>query len=492
MLCVVPRCGDVMIDEALLDELDAQPWGPFVKGWPLDGRFTSVADVRARRPRLVDAGLVTPYAVVDADALEHNLALMARFCRDRRVVLAPHGKTTMTPRLFARQVAAGAWGITVATPYQLAVAWRVGVERILLANELTDPGALVWLGRELERAAGGAGGAAGGADGGVGGGARDGAGGAIGGTHDGPAAGTRRVLSYVDDPGEVDRARSLLEAASITRPLDVLIELGHDGGRAGCRSLEVVREVARRVVASPVHRLVGIAGYEGTLGASTDGATMARVASYLDVLVAGYRLLRDEGLLEVGGGGGADRPVVSAGGSIYFDAVSDAVAGLHDEDGPLVILRSGGYAAHDDVLYRDTSPFSRGADPAGAGLVAALEVHSRVLSRPEPGLVIIDAGRRDVPFDAGLPVVRAVWRQPGERGGEPRGGAGRDAVAPGALQVEAVNDQHGFVRVDPGLDLVAGDVLVLGISHPCTLFDKWRVLPVVSGDRVVDALRTWF
>lgn len=441
-----------MIDDALLDELDERPLGPFAKGWPLDDRYSSPAEVRSLRPRLAEAGLVTPYAILDDEAFTHNLALMARFCEDRQVVLAPHGKTTMAPRLFARQLAAGAWGITVATPHQLATARRIGVDHILLANQLTDPQALIWLARELDR---------------------DRAEGRVG----------VRVLSYVDDPDAVDRARRQISEAGLTGPLDVLIELGHVGGRAGCRGIEVASEVAERVVASPVHRLVGVAGYEGTLGAATDGPTMARVTAYLDELVEVYRLLRDEGWLEVTGGPD-DRAVVSAGGSIHFDVVADAVAPLRDEDDPLVVLRSGGFALHDDLLYRDTSPFSRGADPTGIGLTAALEVHTRVLSRPEPGLVIVDCGRRDVPFDAGLPVVRALL---------PEGAGGRRVpVTPGTLTVWAVNDQHGFVDVAPETALVPGEVLALGISHPCTLFDKWRVLPVVSNGRIVDAVRTWF
>lgn len=376
-------------------------------------------------------------------------------------MLAPHGKTSMAPRSLARQLAAGAWGITVATPHQLAMARRIGVDRIVMANQVTEPQALVWLARELER---------------------DRAAGFLG----------SRVLSYVDDAGEVDRARRVLVEAGVQVPIDVLIEVGHVGGRAGCRGLDEVREVARRVAASPVHRLVGVSGYEGTLGAGTDAPMMARVAAYLDTLVAAHRLLRDEGLIEVGGGaggagaaGGADeRAVVSAGGSIHFDVVVEAVAALRDEDDPLVVLRSGGYALHDDLLYRDSSPFSRGADPAGGGLAAALEVHTRVLSRPEPGLAIVDAGRRDVPFDAGLPMVRALLRE--ETGGR------RTPVEPGALTVRAVNDQHGFVDLDPAVELRPGDVLALGISHPCTLLDKWKVVPVVAGDRLVDALRTWF
>jgi D-serine deaminase-like pyridoxal phosphate-dependent protein len=44
------------------------------------------------------------------------------------------------------------------------------------------------------------------------------------------------------------------------------------------------------------------------------------------------------------------------------------------------------------------------------------------------------------------------------------------------------------------LDRVAvGSRLEFGISHPCTVFDKWQLIPVLDDDgRVVDLIRTFF
>jgi D-serine deaminase-like pyridoxal phosphate-dependent protein len=114
-------------------------------------------------------------------------------------------------------------------------------------------------------------------------------------------------------------------------------------------------------------------------------------------------------------------------------------------------------------------------------------VWARVISRPEPGLALLDAGKRDVGVDEGLPQVQAV--RPG--------GSGDTEELQGAVVV-AVNDQHTHVRLTGAAELVqVGDVLRLGVSHPCTTFDKWQLLPVVddAGARqpvVVDLLRTVF
>jgi D-serine dehydratase len=63
----------------------------------------------------------------------------------------------------------------------------------------------------------------------------------------------------------------------------------------------------------------------------------------------------------------------------------------------------------------------------------------------------------------------------------------------GDMTVTQLNDQHAYVRVSPDVRLEAGDLIGCGISHPCTAFDKWRLIPVVDEKYgVVDAIRTFF
>ena len=114
-----------------------------------------------------------------------------------------------------------------------------------------------------------------------------------------------------------------------------------------------------------------------------------------------------------------------------------------------------------------------------------MHVWARVVSRPEPGLALLDAGKRDVPFDLGLPEPQLA--------ADTLGGPAR----PLAGEITAVNDQHAFLRLDPDTALDVGHVVRLGLSHPCTAFDKWREIPVVDGPDepdpvVVDLVRTYF
>jgi D-serine deaminase-like pyridoxal phosphate-dependent protein len=237
-------------------------------------------------------------------------------------------------------------------------------------------------------------------------------------------------------------------AAGVREPLRVLIEVG--GPRGGCRSLETALALADALAAAPSLVLAGVEGFEGTLDASA-------VDGFLD-------LLRDVVVALDGRGAfrGVDEIVATAGGSAFFDRVAERLRFDGLSRPVRVVLRSGCYLTHDDGLYAAASPLP--------GLRAALELWARVLSCPEPGLAIAGFGKRDAPYDIGLPVVRSH----------------------AAVSVTALNDQHAYLS-DPGGALAVGDTVVCGISHPCTAFDKWPLIGVVDNDDVViGAVRTHF
>ncbi|MFB9596763.1 amino acid deaminase [Saccharothrix longispora] len=399
------------------------------KGLPADAFGGTVGELVDRRPDLFTDGFVGPLVVLDASALEHNLATMAGWCAEHGVLLAPHGKTTMAPQLFARQLAHGAWGITAATISQVRVYRAFEVGRVLLANQLVDPAGLRWLADEL-------------------------------------ADETFEFTCWVDSVAGVERMTEVL--GTPPRPVDVLVELGAPGGRTGARDHDTALAVARAVRASPALRLAGVGGYEGALAHDASPGARAAIDRYLESLRDLVVRLRDE--FEV------DEPVVTAGGSAYFDQVAAALT----REWPFPVrpvLRSGAYVTHDDGFYRGISPLGRtpGAEP----FTPALRAWAQVGSRPEPGLALLTLGKRDASFDEGLPEPQLVRSRDG-------------AVRPLDAEVTALNDQHAFLRLSPDDPVEVGDWVGLGLSHPCTVFDKWQLIPVVDGTTVVDLVRTYF
>ncbi|CAN5349987.1 alanine racemase [soil metagenome] len=417
------------ISATALAALADEPLDWRFKGLPAGWSGRTSAEICAARPQLFDAGPLGPICVLDAGALAHNVATMARWCADRGVQLAPHGKTHMSPQLCAKQLEAGACAITAATISQVRTFRAFGVSAVVLANQLVDLAGLRWLSAELD------------------------------------ADPNFDLVCWVDSVRGVEIMTAELAAAGAVRPVDVCVEVGAAGGRTGCRTDSLVDEVARAAAASPRLRLVGVAGYEAALGHDVSSGGRELVRDYLQCMrSAVYRLA---GEFE------SDEVMVTAGGSTHFDLVADTLAsGWRDGLTVRTILRSGAYLTHDDGLYRRTSPLTR-PGARQATLLPALSVWAQVCSRPEPDLAFLTLGRRDVAFDQDLPLPRAL---------------------PESV-VTKLNDQHAFLQLGSGdADRVGvGTWLEFGISHPCTVFDKWQLIPVLDNDfRVVELIRTFF
>lgn len=403
----------------------------------------TIGEFLQQRPSLWGSGFVGPLLVLDEAALEHNLRTMADWCARSGVRLAPHGKTSMAPQLFQRQLRHGAWGMTAANISQLRVYRAFGVSRILLANQLVDANALRWVAAELRRDP------------------------------------ELSLACWVDSVHGVRLMSQALSAAGVTRPLDVLVELGGSDGRTGVRTAPGAIEVARAVSESPALRLIGVAGYEAALVRGVRGQDLSTVDHFLHQL----RELVVE-LTSLGHFDGLDQVIVSCGGSSYFDQVADALTAPWPAGLPVVpVLRSGCYLTHDDGLYRDLSPLGRQHRLAGqeSPFRPAMRIWAQVTSRPEPELALVTMGRRDVSFDAGLPEP-----QVSRRAADPTEQALR------GCRVTALADQHAFLAIPAESGLEVGDWVGFGVSHPCTVFDRWPLIPAVKDGYVVDLVRTFF
>ncbi|MEU4141990.1 amino acid deaminase [Streptomyces parvulus] len=409
------------------------------KGLPPDADGLTVAELAGQRRNLFTDGFATPVLALSAERLEHNLALMETYAARHGLAFAPHGKTSMAPQLFHRQIEHGAWGITLAVPHQVRVARAFGIGRIFLANELVDAAALRWIAAELD------------ADPGF------------------------RFVCYVDSVRGVELMDAALTGAGAARPVDVVVELAAgEGARTGARTEADCAAVADAVAATRTLRLAGVAGYEGEV----PDADPERVHAWLRRLVALAADFDEAGRF---GAGGLDEIVLSAGGSAWFDAVADVFAEVPGLSLPVLkLLRSGAYVSHDDGHYREVTPFNR--VPAEGTLEPAFRLWTQVVSRPSPEQAFANAGKRDAAYDLDLPFAQVV--RPAD------GGPERPATG---ITVMGLSDQHAWLCTAPEAELAVGDWLGLGLSHPCTSFDKWQLIPVAEADgTVVDYIRTFF
>lgn len=409
--------------------------GTRFKGLPLGGAW-ALEDIPGLGWNVAHGDTATPVATLSMDAVRANAAAMRDWCAAHDVSLAPHAKTTLSPELIAVQREHDVWGLTAALPRQVELLWQQGVSRVILANELTDPAAIGWLASRLAGDEG------------------------------------LELFLYADSAANVAILEAALAEAPGDRPLDVLVELGHEGGRSGARSVAEAVAVAEAVIAAPRLRLAGIALFEGTLGATRTPETVSRVDAFLSELAE--LLVALDGRFEI------DEPIVTAGGSHFFDRVVSMLATKSRERGARLVLRSGCYLVHDHGIYGNGTPSAAGVRDAPT-FRAALNVWARVISCPEPGLALLDAGRRDVSFDAGFPIPLQRVRD-GDR-----------LDLEHAARIDALGDQHAFLRFERHVDIAPGDLVRLGISHPCTTFDRWDLMLVVDdADQVVGTIRTDF
>ena len=376
-----------------------------------------------------------PTAVLLQSAIASNSALFAKFCGERKISFAPHGKTTMSPELFDIQMRDGAWGITAATAFQARTMIEHGVPRVLIANEVVAPGDIAWVAQATRQ--------------------------------------KHEVICCVDSTQAVKILEDGLTGLLRGRKVSVLVELGVMDGRTGARTVSEALVVARAVAKSNSLKLAGVSGFEGIISESQTQTAEQRVDNFLDDLRGLADAMIAENLFK-----DVSEILISAGGSVFFDRVATRLVGQNSVISERIIIRSGCYLSHDDGVIDQLSPYGSASHISGDVFRAALEVWGVVLSRPEPSRVIVGIGKRDVSTDGMLPIAKKILR---------RGNAQPQDWVEGTRAVR-VDDQHLYLNVAASDEVAVGDLIGFGISHPCTTFDKWRAIPIANDQYQVVAI----
>jgi D-serine dehydratase len=389
------------------------------RGIPPGSKPSSLAEIGSLGWQPARGDMPLPVLTLDEAAYEANCEAIFAHLAVAGAVIAPHAKTPMCPEIALDLLRRGAWGATVANIQQAAVMLEAGLPRLILGNEIGGRRAGQHLGHLLA-------------------------------IHPGA-----ELQAFADSPEAV--ATLAMAAQEAGRRLGVLVEVG--GGRAGARGLDGAHAVIEAVRAEASLFLGGVATYEGAVASADAAATAAAMDSLFALAAEAARLVRQAE---------PARPLLlSAGGSAFFDLVLDALGPVARADGNMtLVLRSGAIFFHDHGVYErglramDTRGGFGGR--ASACFRPALRLWAEVLSRPEPGLAICGFGMRDVSFDQDLPRPLAAFRD-----GAP--------LPLREARVTRLNDQHAFLALAADSTLAVGDILELGISHPCTSLDRWRV-----------------
>jgi D-serine dehydratase len=410
---------------------------PLNKGVGFLERAVEREDIAQQGWNLLREDLSLPAAVLYKDRILHNLNWMQQFINRYGVKLAPHGKTTMAPRLFELQLQGGAWGITLATAHQTLVAYRHGVRRVLMANQLIGKENMSIVARLLE---------------------------------------DPDFVYYclIDSVIQVEQLGAFYSKRG--QRVNVLLELGVMGGRSGVRDDQQVRAVLDALSHWPDSvALSGIEIYEGVLEEESS------IRTFLQKAVSVTRTLADAKYFH-------QSPILLSGaGSAWYDVVAEEFSAAGFGDIVEIVLRPGCYLTHDVGAYREAQAKIQLRNPIAhqmrSSLLPALQVWAYVQSIPETEKAIVGMGKRDAAFDAGLPTPAFHFR-PGDLAPK---------VAPANWSLTKMMDQHGYLQITRQDDLRVGDMIGFDISHPCLTFDKWRLLPVLDAEyQVIDIIQTFF
>ncbi len=364
----------------------------------------------------------TPALILELDAFEANVALMAAEAARMGVALRPHAKSNKCAEIARRQIAAGAVGVCVQKVSEAVALAEAGIDDILICNELVGKPKIAAL-VEL--------------------------------------SGRIRIAACVDDIGNVAAIERAAAAAGTTVSLLVDVDVGQ--GRCGVPPSQVV-QLAQAIVSAPHLNFAGLQAYHGGAQHIRDvGERRAAALSAVSQAAAARDALAAARIA---------CPLISGAGTGTFRY--EGASGLYTE------IQPGSYVFMDADYNRNRweafdaadneAPPSRESPPLRQGppFSQSLHVLATVMSRVDASRPIVDAGLKALAVDSGMPLVD----------GRPGVTYERASDEHGNLRLEA----EGAGRQVAGLSLGDRVKLIPGHCDPTVNLYDWLV--AVRGGRV--------
>jgi D-serine dehydratase len=414
---------------------------PYFQGSTLEKGSGCLTDLNDNGWDLLAEEVSFPIAVIKEKQLLNNAKWMQEFSDRASVKLAPHGKTSMTPELFKLQLQQGCWGISLATVPQVINAFGHGVQRIILANQLVGAYHMKLIANLLL-------------------------------TTD------IEFYCFVDSVENIHALGKYFSAENVS--LNILIEVGVLQGRCGWRDTQNIAPLIEAMAQYPNLHLCGVSFYEGVIHGN-DAAD--KIVTFITSICAMFGKLCSENRFY------SKDIIITGAGSAWYDLVSKELSANNGKDGfnYIPIIRPGCYLIHDKGIYQsaqnDVINRSQLACDISGELISNLELWAYVYSVPESGLAVIGLGKRDVAFDAGLPIPEYLYR-PGNK---------KPKAIEGVTEVINIMDQHCMMTFCNKTSLQPGDLIIFSTSHPCLTMDKWRRIGLIDNNFIVKkTMETFF
>jgi D-serine deaminase-like pyridoxal phosphate-dependent protein len=288
----------------------------------------------------VRSSVPTPALVIDLTALEENIVAMAAKAAGWGVSLRPHAKSHKCVAIAARQVAAGAVGVSCATLDEVAAMVGGGITGLLLTSPLAGGAKFAQLESLLRR--------------------------------------DSSIAVVADDPAAIAALDAL--SGRVGAPIRVLIDFDVGQQRTGCRTIAAAVGLAKEIRRRPGLVFGGVQAYAGHIQHIVDREARRAAAATVADLVRGL-------LAALGKAGLEPQVVTGAGtGSVEFDGPG----GVYTE------LQTGSY------LFMDTDYLA--VDGIAGRYRPALFVDTTVVGVQWDDHVTTDAGTKAFALNGPPPV----------------------------------------------------------------------------------------
>jgi D-serine deaminase-like pyridoxal phosphate-dependent protein len=329
----------------------------------------------------------TPALLLDLPAMERNLQRMAEFTTAKQVNLRPHAKLyKATPALAQRQLAAGAIGLTCAKLGEAEVLAAAGVNDILIANQIVGP-------RKLERLM------------------------KLAKTCDHEVGAKRHLKVAVDSHENVTALAQAAQDSGVTIGILVEVNIGHN--RCGVAPFAPTLALVQYIMTQPGLQFRGLLGYDGHCTLKVSEAERPTLSHQANTLLAQVRRYVEAAGIAV--------EIVSGSGTFTYRYAAE-IEGVTE-------IQAGSY------LLMDTAFRDHGVREFECTLSVLATITSRPTYPGAEGLAIIDAGRKAISPQLGLPEVKT----------------------PASAKVRSLSDEHGRI-------LLEGEAAALGVGDPIELW----------------------
>ena len=413
-----------------------------------------VKDIPNKKWNILKENVQFPILTMKESVFKKNIKSMNNFANYNGVSLAPHCKTSMCPQILKKLNDLNYWGFSAANNQQLSMLLEMGIKKIIIANLITNKSNIINLFKLIEK-----------------------------------YGYAKKIYLCVDSTFGVNLLKELSIQYKFKHKLRILIETGFQNSRNGVRNLNSLNILTGKIIKLPSNFIFcGILFYEGAVSEKNYKKTINKVNKFISFSLKAFDYLLKNNFFS------NEEIILSGGGSEYFDLIINSFQKYKNIKNIRLIIRPGTFIAYghghylksiENIDKRGTLFINKKNIKATNLFNPSLELWGHIISMQDSNRAILNFGKRDVHYDRGYPIPLSIYRK----------GKLFQKINPkqNKYKIYKMSDHHAFLYFTNDQDIRIGDLIKLGVTHPCVTIDKWDFFYMIDEKyNVKEGLKTFF